>query len=71
MIGMWIGLASGLPVYHSQFASVQNSELKDVIKKILDGANLEEVTMKTVVKQVCLPRMWVAAHSDCQDWNLY
>ncbi|KAL8590460.1 hypothetical protein ACOMHN_011673 [Nucella lapillus] len=29
-----------------------NSELKDVIKKILDGANLEEVTMKTVVKQV-------------------
>ena len=67
MIGMWNGLASGLPVYNSQFASVQNSELKDVIKKILDGANLEEVTMKTVVKQVCLPCMWVAAHSDCQD----
>ena len=57
MIGMRIGLASVLPVYHSQFASVQNSELKDVIKKILDGANLEEVTMKTVVKQVCLPRL--------------
>ncbi|PVD23433.1 hypothetical protein C0Q70_16702 [Pomacea canaliculata] len=29
-----------------------NDELKEVIKKILDGANLEEVTMKTVVKQV-------------------
>ncbi|KAL5021589.1 hypothetical protein ScPMuIL_000744 [Solemya velum] len=29
-----------------------NDELKDVIKKILEGANLEEITMKTVVKQV-------------------
>ncbi|XP_046578055.1 protein DEK-like [Haliotis rubra] len=29
-----------------------NDELRDVVKKILDGANLEEVTMKTVVKQV-------------------
>ncbi|XP_013417083.1 protein DEK [Lingula anatina] len=29
-----------------------DEELKDVIKKILDGANLEEVTMKTVCKQV-------------------
>ncbi|XP_050402110.1 protein DEK [Patella vulgata] len=29
-----------------------NSEIKVVIEKILDGADLEEVTMKTVVKQV-------------------
>lgn len=34
------------------FFPVQNDELKEVVKKILDGANLEEVTMKTVVKQV-------------------
>ena len=27
--------------------------LKDVVKKILKTANLEEVTMKTVCKQVC------------------
>ena len=30
----------------------QDDELKDVIKKILEGANLEEVTMKTLCKQV-------------------
>lgn len=29
-----------------------DDELKDIIKKILEGANLEEVTMKTVYKQV-------------------
>ncbi|ESP05338.1 hypothetical protein LOTGIDRAFT_152179 [Lottia gigantea] len=29
-----------------------NDEIKKVIEKILDGADLEEVTMKTVVKQV-------------------
>jgi len=29
-----------------------DDELKDVIKKILDGANLEEVTMKTLCKEV-------------------
>ncbi|XP_063409142.1 protein DEK-like isoform X3 [Mytilus trossulus] len=29
-----------------------NDELKKLVKKILDGANLEQVTMKTVVKQV-------------------
>ena len=29
-----------------------NSEIKTFIKKILDGADLEEVTMKTVVRQV-------------------
>ncbi|XP_076033664.1 protein Dek isoform X2 [Oratosquilla oratoria] len=29
-----------------------DAEIKSVIKKILDGANLEEVTMKTVCKQV-------------------
>ena len=29
-----------------------NGELKKVIQKILKGANLEEVTMKTVCKQV-------------------
>ena len=34
------------------FFSFQNDELKDLIKKILDGADLEQVTMKTVVKQV-------------------
>ena len=28
--------------------------LKSVVKKILKTANLEEVTMKTVCKQVCL-----------------
>ena len=30
----------------------QNDELKDLIKKMLDSANLEEVTMKTVLKDV-------------------
>ena len=29
-----------------------DDELRDVIKKILDTANLEEITMKTVCKQV-------------------
>ncbi|CAH1253542.1 DEK [Branchiostoma lanceolatum] len=29
-----------------------NAELKDVVKKILEGANLEEITMKSVCKQV-------------------
>lgn len=29
-----------------------NDELKNVVKSILDGANLEEITMKTVCKQV-------------------
>ncbi|XP_070556673.1 protein DEK-like [Ptychodera flava] len=29
-----------------------DAEIRDVIKKILDGANLEEITMKTVCKQV-------------------
>jgi len=29
-----------------------NDEIKTLIKKILDGANLEEITMKTVCKQV-------------------
>uniref|UniRef100_T1J8V0 Protein DEK n=1 Tax=Strigamia maritima TaxID=126957 RepID=T1J8V0_STRMM len=29
-----------------------DDELKDLIKRILDGANLEEITMKTVCKQV-------------------
>jgi hypothetical protein len=31
---------------------LQNDDLKKLVKKILDGANLEQVTMKTVVKQV-------------------
>ena len=31
---------------------LQNDELKDLIKKMLDSANLEEVTMKTVLKDV-------------------
>ena len=34
------------------FFPLQNSEIKTFIKKILDGADLEEVTMKTVVRQV-------------------
>ena len=33
----------------------KDEELREVIKKILDGANLEEVTMKTVCKQVRPP----------------
>ena len=31
---------------------LQEDEIKETVKKILDGANLEEVTMKTVCKQV-------------------
>ena len=31
---------------------MQDEELKEVVKKILDGANLEEITMKTVCRQV-------------------
>jgi hypothetical protein len=34
------------------FIPLQNDDLKKLVKKILDGANLEQVTMKTVVKQV-------------------
>ena len=34
------------------FVCLQNDELKDMIKKMLDSANLEEVTMKTVLKDV-------------------
>ena len=38
--------------YLQIYFSLQNDELKKLVKKILDGANLEQVTMKTVVKQV-------------------
>ena len=31
-----------------------DDELKEVVRKILDGANLEEITMKTVCKQVSI-----------------
>lgn len=30
----------------------QDEEIKSFVKKILDGANLEQITMKTVCKQV-------------------
>jgi len=33
---------------------LQNNELKDVIKKMLEDANLEQVTMKTVLKDVSM-----------------
>lgn len=31
---------------------VQDDEIKKYVKQILEGANLEEITMKTVCKQV-------------------
>ena len=31
---------------------LQDEEIKKYVKQILDGANLEEITMKTVCKQV-------------------
>ena len=31
---------------------LQNSELEKIVKNLLDGADLEQVTMKSVCKQV-------------------
>lgn len=41
-----------LAVKDNSKAAPTNDELKDVIKKMLDNANLEQVTMKTVLKDV-------------------
>lgn len=35
-----------------QLIFIQDLELKAMVKKILDGANLEEITMKSVCRQV-------------------
>lgn len=43
-----------LHIVGSIILSFQNDELKDVVKKMLDNANLEQVTMKTVLKDVSL-----------------
>jgi len=34
------------------FCSYKDDEIQKYVKQILDGANLEEITMKTVCKQV-------------------
>ncbi|CAG5118984.1 unnamed protein product, partial [Candidula unifasciata] len=40
------------PIAKMKKSPPTNAEIKDLVKKILDGADLETVTMKTVVKQV-------------------
>lgn len=45
---------------------LQNSELEKIVKDLLDGADLEQVTMKSVCKQVSCQ---VSLNSFC--WHVY
>jgi len=43
---------------------LQDSELEKVVKDLLDGADLEQVTMKSICKQVCFKGKSNTSHAE-------